>query len=68
MLYVWLASRYVNANPNNVNFGMRNVNDGNLNGNNLVNSNGNTNSPSNAVRAVDSKNWGYYDQGIIREV
>ena len=68
LLYVWLASRYINTNSNYANFGVRNVNSGNVNNNNLFNSNGNTNSPSYAARAVDSKNWGYYDHGIIREV
>ena len=52
----WLASSYVNANSNNSNFGLRNVNsDGNVNNYNLWNSNGNTNNPSLGVRAVASK-------------
>ena len=54
-IVVWLASSYVNANSNNSNFGLRNVNsDGNVNNYNLWNSNGNTNNPSLGVRAVVS--------------
>lgn len=50
-----LASPYVNANENYANFGLRNVNNGNVNGYNFVNSNGNDNGNSNGVRVVASK-------------
>lgn len=50
-----LASPYVNANENYANFGLRNVNNGNVNGNNFVNSNGDYNNNDNGVRAVASK-------------
>ena len=52
-----LASDYVNANNNNANWGLRNVNGTNVNNNNLYNSNGNEN--SNGVRPVDSKKLWY---------
>ena len=57
----WLASRRVNANTNNVNFNVRNVNDmGNLDNDNVcnVNDNGNVNGNENsyAVRPVASIN------------
>ena len=54
-MYAWLASPYANVNTNNAEFGLRAVNDGNVNGNNFVNSNGNFNAPSYGVRAVASK-------------
>ena len=48
----WLASRYVLADPRNVGFGMRFVDDGSLAGYYLVYSNGDSGSPSYAARAV----------------
>ena len=48
----WLASRYAFAYPSNVNFGVRYVGGGRLDGYTLVNSYGGAISPSNAVRAV----------------
>lgn len=54
-----LASPYANANDNNVNWGIRNVNDGYINNNNLYNSNGNTNNNNYGVRPVDSKKLWY---------
>lgn len=50
---VW-SSRCVTINSTNANFNVFIVNGGNVNNNWLYNSNGNTNSPSNAVRPVDS--------------
>ena len=48
----WLASRYVDARPGSVGFGMRSVLGGVLFGNGLVYSDGGTDSPSYAARAV----------------
>ena len=51
----WLGSSYVNANDGYVNFGVRNVNSGNVGGNNLWRSYDGANSTSRGVRAVASK-------------
>lgn len=67
-----LASRGVNANSSNANFGPGNVNseDGNTNaeiGNNLFNSDGNENDNGLAVRPVASINCGYAIINCIRD-
>lgn len=67
VVLVWLASRYANCNSTNANFGLRNVNNSNLNGNNMFNSNGTTNSNNNRVRPVDSINCGYAINDCIRD-
>ena len=58
-IVVRLGSRYVNANTNNVNFGVRKVNNGNVNNYNLFNSNGNANNNNNGVRPAASKKLWY---------
>ena len=67
-----LASRGVNANSDNANFGPGNVNteDGVTNaeiGNNLFNSNGNENNNAFAVRPVASINCGYTTKCCVRD-
>lgn len=67
-----LASRGVNANSDNANFGPGNVNteDGVTNaeiGNNLFNSNGNENNNGFAVRPVASINCGYAITDCMRD-
>ena len=52
---VRLGSRYSNVNPNNANFGVYNVNDGNVNANDLVNSDNGENDWDAGVRPLDSK-------------
>lgn len=65
--YFWLASRCVNLNNNNCNFNVRYVNSGNVNGNNLANSNNSgANSNNNRVVPVASINLGYITNGYIR--
>ena len=54
-MVVRLGSRYSNVNPNNANFGVYNVNDGNVNDNNLVNSAGGERGWDAGVRPLDSK-------------
>lgn len=54
-MVVRLGSRYSNVNPNNANFGVYNVNDGNVNDNNLVNSDNGENDWDAGVRPLDSK-------------
>ena len=54
-MVVRLGSRYSNINPNNANFGVYNVNDGNVNDNNLVNSDNGENDWDAGVRPLDSK-------------
>ena len=56
-MVVRLGSRYSNVNPNNANFGVCNVNEGNVDGNNLVNSNNGENDSDDGVgvRPLDSK-------------
>ena len=63
----WLASRYVNCNSSYANFGLRNVNNANLNGNNLFNSDGNTNNNNNYLRPVASIHCGYAITDCIRD-
>ena len=48
-MVVRLGSRYSNVNPNNANFGVCNVNEGNVDGNNLVNSNNGENDSGDGV-------------------
>lgn len=66
-----LASRGVNANPDNANFGPGMVNtDGgitNAGTYNMFNSNGNENEDWAAVRPVDSINCGYTTKGCMRD-
>ena len=64
--YFWVASRYVNTNSDNANFGLRNANT-NTNGNNMFNSNGNTNNNNNRLRPVDSIHCGYAIINCIRD-
>ena len=52
-MVVRLGSRYSNVNPNNANFGVYNVNDGNVNDNNLVNSDNGENDWDAGVRPLD---------------
>lgn len=54
-MVVRLGSRYSNVNPNNANFGVYNVNDGNVNANDLVNSDNGENDWDAGVRPLDSK-------------
>lgn len=67
----WLASRGVNANSDNANFGPGavNTNDGvtNAGTNNMFNSNGDENDDSYAVRPVDSIHCGYMIINYIRD-
>lgn len=65
-MYVWVASRYVNCNSDNANFGLRNANN-NINGNNMFNSNNNNNNDNNRLRPVDSINCGYAITDCIRD-
>lgn len=67
-----LASRGVNANSSNANFGPGNVNseDGVTNANsdnNMFNSDGDENENIGAVRPVDSINCGYTINGCMRD-
>ena len=62
-----LASPYTNANNNNVNWGLRNVNNGNVNNNNLCNSNDNENNLGYGVCPVDSKKLWYDWTKVIIE-
>ena len=55
MVLYMLASPVVNANSDNANFDVFIVNEGNVDNNNLVNSNGNFNSNEYGLRAVASK-------------
>lgn len=71
-IVVWLASRAVNANSSNANFGPGDVNseDGNTNaeiGNNLFNSTGDENDNGLAVRPVASINCGYAITDCMRD-
>ena len=52
-VFVWVASRYVNTNSSNANFGLRNANT-NTNGNNMFNSDGNTNNLNYRLRPLVS--------------
>ena len=67
----WLGSRSVNANDNNANFNVREVDSGDVNNWNLFNANtdGNTNENENAcgVRPVASINCGYTITNCIRD-
>lgn len=65
----WLASRAVNVNPDNCNWGPGNVDNGraNSNDNDMFNSNGDSNNDNNAVRPVDSINCGYAINNCIRD-
>ena len=65
-MFDWVASRYVNCNSSNANFGLRNANN-NINGNNMFNSNNNNNNNNNRLRPVDSINWGYAIIDCIRD-
>lgn len=66
-VFVWVASRYVNTNSDNANFGLRNANT-NMNGNNMFNSNNNENdNNNNRLRPVDSINCGYAINNCIRD-
>ena len=65
-VFVWVASRYVNTNSSNANFGLRNANT-NMNGNNMFNSDGNTNNNNNRLRPLDSINCGYVIINCIRD-
>ena len=49
------------------NFGLRNVNNGNVNGNNMFNSNDNTNNNNNYVRPAASIHCGYTINDCIRD-
>lgn len=54
-MVVRLGSRYSNVNPNNASFGVYSVDDGNVNDNNLVNSDNGENDWDAGVRPLDSK-------------
>lgn len=60
-------SRAVNVNSNYTNFNVRNVNNGNVDTNNLFNSNGNENDNYYGVRPVDSINCGYAIINCMRD-
>lgn len=62
-----LASRAVDVNSNNANFNVRNVDNGNVDANNLFNSNGNSNTNNYGVRPVASIHCGYATNGCIRD-
>ena len=64
----WLASRGVNANSSNANFGPGAVDNGNANSyNDLFNSDGNENDNSAGVRPVASINCGYIVINYVRD-
>mgnify|MGYP005776734769 CR=1 FL=1 len=64
----WLASPGVYDNESNANFGPGAVNDGEVgSGNNMFNSNGNSNENNLAVRPVASINCGYIVINCIRD-
>ena len=60
-----MASRDVNANSDNCNFDVRNVNEGDVNANNLFNSNDNPNDEPYELFPIDSISLWLYNKFIL---